>query len=94
MQLRSEYPAVISITENAASVRFANFKGIMQAKKKPLEVLDLEALGLAAGPGQASVRSVMVSAAARPEKTAGPKIDDDGTAAAQLAGFLADRRLI
>ena len=40
------------------------------------------------------MRSVMVSAAARPPKEAGPKVADDGTAAAQLAEFLATNRLI
>lgn len=94
MEINSELPAVISLTENAGEVRFANFKGIMQAKKKPVEVLNLESLEIAAGPEQASVRSVMVSAIARPEKEAGPKIQDDGTAATQLAEFLVTNRLI
>lgn len=93
-KLSAPFPALISITENAGEVRFPNFKGIMQAKKKPLETLDLAQLGITAGPEQASVRSVMVSAAARPEKTAGPKIEDDGTAAAQLADFLVGQRLV
>ena len=94
LRLSSPLPAVVSVTERSADPRFPNFKGIMQAKKKPLEVLSLADLGVAAGPDAAPVRSVMVSAAARPAKEAGPKIDDDGTAASQLAAFLADRRLI
>ena len=51
-------------------------------------------LGIQAGPEAASVRSVMVSATARPPKQAGPKVADDGTAASQLAEFLAAHRLI
>lgn len=94
LELSSSFPAVISVTEKAGEARFPNFKGIMQAKKKPLETLNLGDLGIHAGPESASVRSVMVSATARPEKVAGPKIEDDGTAAAQLTDFLVANRLI
>ncbi len=66
----------------------------MQAKKKPLATWWLDDLGIQAGPGVAAVRSVMVSAVERPAKQSGPKITDDGTAAAQLAEFLASNRLI
>lgn len=87
-------PAVASLTEKTPEPRFPNFKNIMAAKKKPLSTLSLADLGIVAGPVEAEYRSVMVSAAARPEKTAGPKIVDDGTAAQQLAAFLAENRLI
>lgn len=94
LQLSSGYPAVVSVTEKAAEARFPNFKGIMAAKKKPLESWSLAALGIQAGPEAATVRSVMVSAAARPPKKTGPKVADDGTAAAQLAEFLVANRLV
>ena len=94
LRLSSALPAVASVTERSADARFPNFKGIMQAKKKPLEVLPVAELGLQAGPDAATVRSVMVSATARPARQAGPKIADDGTAAAQLANFLAAQRLL
>ena len=94
LRLSSGLPAVVSVTEKTAEARFPNFKGIMAAKKKPLESLTLAELDLTAGPDNAPVRSVMVSAAARPPKQAGPKVnDDDGTAAAQLAEFLVSQRL-
>ncbi len=41
-------PAVISITEALPDARFPNFKGIMAAKKKPLEVLSLADLDVSA----------------------------------------------
>lgn len=41
-------PAVISITKALPDARFPNFKGIMAAKKKPLEVLSLSDLGASA----------------------------------------------
>jgi electron transfer flavoprotein beta subunit len=94
LQLSSTLPAVVSVTEKSAEARFPNFKGIMAAKKKPLDTWSLADLGIVAGPEAAHVRSVMVSAHARPPKQAGPKVTDDGTAAAQLAEFLVSNRLI
>ncbi|MGO4249898.1 electron transfer flavoprotein subunit beta [Paenarthrobacter sp. RAF54_2] len=91
LRLSSALPAVVSVTEKSADARFPNFKGIMAAKKKPLANWSLSDLGIAVTP---EVASVMVSASARPAKQAGPKVVDDGTAAAQLAEFLAANRLI
>ena len=94
LSLSSSLPAVVSVTEKAAEARFPNFKGIMRAKKKPLDTWALTELGIQAGPDSAPVRSVMVSASERPAKEAGPKVADDGTAAVQLADFLVSNRLV
>ncbi|WP_168628019.1 electron transfer flavoprotein subunit beta/FixA family protein [Cryobacterium sp. BB307] len=91
MTVSSALPAVISVTERAAEPRFPNFKGIMTAKKKPIGVLSLSELGLSEASGG---RSVVLSTQERPARTAGKKIVDDGSAAAQLADFLAAERLI
>src|SRR5690606_30252327 len=90
LEVSSALPAVVSVPERAAEPRFPNFKGIMSAKKKPLETLGLGDLGVSA-PG---ARSVVTNVAERPERSAGTKIVDDGTAAAQLVDFLASNRLI
>ncbi|MDY6056104.1 electron transfer flavoprotein subunit beta/FixA family protein [Micrococcus sp.] len=87
-------PAVATLTDRTPEPRFPNFKNIMAAKKKTIETLSLADLGLTAGPVEADRRCVMVSAAARPERQAGPKVVDDGTAAEQLVAFLAERRLV
>ena len=94
LSLHSALPAVVSVTERTAEARFPNFKGIMQAKKKPFATWSLSDLCVQTGPEAAAACSVMVSAAERPAKQSGPKITDDGTAAAQLADFLASHRLI
>lgn len=86
-------PAVISITEALPDARFPNFKGIMAAKKKPLEVLSLADLGVSADPALAP-RTIMTSVAEKPARTAGVKITDEGDAAAQLVEFLAQNRLV
>jgi electron transfer flavoprotein beta subunit len=86
-------PAVVSVTERSAEPRFPTFKGILRAKKKPLEVVTVADLGL--GPALAALSaSRVVSVARRPERAGGVIVRDDGTAAAQLTQFLAGRRLI
>ena len=86
-------PAVISITEALPDARFPNFKGIMAAKKKPLEVLSLADLGVSADPGGAP-RTIMTSVAEKPPRAAGVKITDEGDAAQQLVDFLVQNRLV
>lgn len=95
MMVHAALPAVISVTERAAEARFPSFKGVLGAKKKPIEVLRLADLGLAPETEFSGVgRSSIVSTAERPARDAGRKITDDGTAAAALADFLVDARLI
>lgn len=86
-------PAVISITEALPDARFPNFKGIMAAKKKPLEVLSLDDLGVSADPTVAP-RSIMTAVSEKPPRAAGVKITDNGDAAAQLVDFLVQNRLV
>ncbi|TFH98713.1 electron transfer flavoprotein subunit beta/FixA family protein [Micrococcus lylae] len=92
LTLEAPLPVVVFVTERVAEPRFPNFKGIMAAKKKPLERLSTEDLGLKAGPAHAPVRSVMVSASEAPAKEAGTVIVDDGQAAAKIVEFIEARR--
>jgi len=89
-QVSARLPAVISVTERTPEGRFPNFRGIMRARKKPMQVLSLGDLGL----GADAARSVVVSAAARPAREAGTKIVDEGDGGKQLAQFLAEQKLI
>lgn len=91
LTLRSEYPAIISVTERAAEARFPNFKGIMTAKRKPLTTLSVADLGVVVGDGASSI---VLQTAERPARAAGRKIVDDGSAASELAEFLVAGRLI
>lgn len=94
LSLSADLPALLSVTERAAEARFPSFKGIMRAKKKPLETWSLADLDISVDSSAVVARSVMVGAEERPPKQAGPKITDDGTAAAQLADFLVSHRLV
>ncbi|KUM33555.1 electron transfer flavoprotein subunit beta/FixA family protein [Arthrobacter sp. EPSL27] len=91
-QVSADLPAVISITEALPGPRFPNFKGIMAAKKKPLEVLTLANLGITADDPDAA-RSIMLTIAEKPPRAAGIKILDEGDAGEKLADFLIENRL-
>ena len=88
-------PAVVSVNEQIAEARYPSFKGIIGAKKKPVEVLTIADLGLAAGDtGAANSWSIVREVSPRPPRTGGTIITDNGTAAAQLADYLATAKLI
>lgn len=94
---RAALPAVISVTERCAEARFPSFKGIVTAKRKPLSVLSATELlvdGPAGAPGTGAARTVVLSTAVRPARTAGVKIVDDGRAGTELAEFLHAGRLV
>jgi electron transfer flavoprotein beta subunit len=88
----AKLPAVISITEALPGARFPNFKGIMAAKKKSLELLTLADLGITADDPEAA-RSIMLTVAEKPPRAAGVKIIDQGDAGEKLADFLVENRL-
>lgn len=92
-QVSVSMPAVISITEANPDGRFPNFKGIMAAKKKPVETLSLADLEINADPG-AAPRGIMVSVAQKPPREAGTKVVDEGDGGQQLAEFLVSNRLV
>ncbi|MHA7985293.1 electron transfer flavoprotein subunit beta/FixA family protein [Rathayibacter sp. CAU 1779] len=92
MKVEAQLPAVISITEQLPDPRFASLKGIMAAKKKPFDTLTLSSLGV--DPDALNPRSIMIAVAERPPRGAGVKVIDDGTAAQQLADFLAQKGLV
>ncbi len=92
-QISTALPAVISITEANPDGRFPNFKGIMAAKKKPVETFSLEDLGVSADPALAP-RAIMVSVSEKPPREAGTKVVDEGDAGKQLAEFLISNRLV
>lgn len=82
-------PVVLSVTDQANEPRYPSFKGIMSAKKKPVETLSLADLGIEPSDvGLAAARSQVESYEARPPRTAGTIVTDDGAAADKLVEFL------
>ena len=95
--VESALPAVVSVVEAINEPRYPSFKGIMAAKSKPLDVKSAADLGIdAAAVGQANARAVLTEFEARPPKEAGTIVEDDGSgsAAAQLADWMQDKKFI
>jgi electron transfer flavoprotein beta subunit len=88
-------PALASVTDRTGEARYPSFKGIMSAKKKPIEVLGLSDLGVdpaQVGPGAS--RTVVRSVTPRPPRQAGERAFDDGTGGAVLADFLSAQKFV
>ena len=89
-------PIVLSVTDQSGEARYPSFKGIMAAKKKPLETWSLSDLGVDAGEvGLAVAWSQVEDTTARPPRTAGEVVtDEDGSGADALVEFLASKKFI
>jgi electron transfer flavoprotein beta subunit len=88
-------PAVVSVVEKINEPRYPSFKGIMAAKKKPVQALTLADLGVDAdAAGLAGSRSAVADFAARPPRAAGQVVKDEGDGGTKVAAFLAGRKFI
>ncbi len=88
-------PAVVSVVEKINEPRYPSFKGIMAAKKKPVETLSVADAGLdAARIGASAAWSNVADFAARPPKAAGVVVTDDGDGGVKIADFLTDQKFI
>ena len=91
--MSANFPAVVSVIEKINEPRYPSFKGIMAAKKKPIETKTVGDLGLS-DVGLASAWSVVDDATARPPRAKGIKVEDSGDGGTKLVEFLAEKRLV
>ena len=88
-------PAVVSVVEKINEPRYPTFKGIMAAKKKPVQTLTLADLSVdASSVGLANAATAVADFAARPPRAAGVIVKDEGDGGTKAAGFLAERKFI
>jgi len=89
-------PVVVSVTDQSGEARYPSFKGIMAAKKKPLETWSLSDLGVSPEQvGLSTSWSQVEATEARPPRTQGEVVtDEEGSGAAKLAEFLASKKFI
>jgi electron transfer flavoprotein beta subunit len=93
--LEAPLPAIVSTWDTINEPRYPSFKGIMAAKKKPVQTLTLADLGIDPGTvGLASATSAVVDFAGRPPKGEGVKVPDEGDGAEKLVGFLAAQKIV
>ena len=94
-EVEGSTPAVVSVVEKINEPRFPSFKGIMAAKKKPIETIAAADAGVdAAQVGAGAAWSEVVEFADRPPKAAGVKVEDAGDGGVKIADFLAEQKLI
>jgi len=89
-------PFVLSVTDQSGEARYPSFKGIMAAKKKPMETWSLADLGVEADQvGLSAAWTQVEDTTARPPRTQGEIVtDEDGSGATALAEFLASKKFI
>src|SRR5260221_13220050 len=88
-------PAVVSVVEKINEPRYPSFKGIMAAKKKPVQTMSVADIGLDASQvGLANAASEVLSFAKRPPRQAGTIVTDEGDGGSKAAEFLAARKCI
>ncbi|MBD3689909.1 electron transfer flavoprotein subunit beta/FixA family protein [Nanchangia anserum] len=89
--LTAPYPLVCSVTDEANQPRTPGFKLMLAAKKKPIEVWDLDALAIDGQPryGSEAAGTQMLRADKRDERRGeGRIVTDSGTGGVELAQFL------
>ncbi|MDX6262589.1 MAG: electron transfer flavoprotein beta subunit [Kribbellaceae bacterium] len=89
-------PLVLSVSDQSGEPRYPSFKGIMAAKKKPVETWSLADLEISPDQvGAASAWTEVTEVTARPPRSAGTIVtDEDGSGAAQLVEFLSTNKFL
>ena len=94
-QVEASLPAVISVVEKINEPRYPSFKGIMAAKKKPMQVMSCADAGIDTSlVGLANAATEVVDFAERPPRQSGTIVKDDGDGGAKAAEFLAAQKFI
>ncbi len=94
-QVEAQLPAVISVVEKINEPRYPSFKGIMAAKKKPMQVLSCADAGIDPSlVGLANAATEVVDFSERPPRQAGTVVKDEGDGGAKAAEFLATSKFI
>ena len=94
-EVSSTLPAVISVVEKINEPRYPSFKGIMAAKKKPVQTMSLADAGIdLAAVGLGGAATEVVDHTQRPPREAGTIVKDEGDGGGKAAEFLAVSKFI
>jgi electron transfer flavoprotein beta subunit len=93
--IEAPVPAVVAVSDAINEPRYPSLKGIMGAKKKPQETVSLSDLGIDAGEaGEGGSRTEVYALNDPPARGDTVKIEDDGTAAEKILGFLLEKKAL
>lgn len=88
-------PLVLSVTDQTGEARYPSFKGIMAAKKKEVTQWSLSDLGVDASQvGLDAAWTKVSSFEARPARTAGVIVTDEGDGGTKLVEYLASQKFV
>lgn len=96
LTVEAQLPAVVSVTDQSGEARYPSMRGILAAKKKPVQTWSLDDLGLdPAGVGLSAAWTKVLDTTPRPPKEPGRVVaDEDGAGATALVQFLAAGKYI
>jgi electron transfer flavoprotein beta subunit len=90
-----QLPALVAVSDAINEPRYASLKGMMGAKKKPLDVLTIAALGFdATEAGRAGSKTSVLGIGAPPVRAGAVTIEDDGNAARAILDYLMEKQLV
>jgi len=93
--IEATLPAVVAVSDAINEPRYTSLKGMMAAKKKPLDTLTASDLGLSADSvGVSGSQTVVLGTGAPPERAGAVTIEDDGSAAQSILDYLTERDLV
>lgn len=94
-KVEASLPAVVSVVEKINEPRYPSFKGIMAAKKKPVQKFGLaEAEIDPSQVGLANSWSEVADFEAAPPRAAGTVVKDEGDGGVKVADFLASKKFV
>jgi len=85
----SELPALLGVTAGVVEPRYPTFKGIMQAKSKPVDTLTASDLGV-----EQSVGQVVTSVTSVASREVGDIVEDEGEAYLKIVELLEEAKVI
>jgi electron transfer flavoprotein beta subunit len=86
---------VVSVWDTINEPRYPSFKGIMEAKKKPVQTLSIADLGISADEvGFAGASTAVVEHSKRPPRQGGTRVTDEGEGGVKLVEFLASEKFV
>ncbi len=94
--LEAPLPAVVAVSDAINEPRYPSLKGIMGAKKKPMETVSLADLGVDKGDvGEAGSSTEVLGTGAPPPRGDTQRVEDEGgDSAEKIVAFLRERKLV
>jgi electron transfer flavoprotein beta subunit len=94
-RIEVKLPAVVAVSDAINEPRYTSLKGMMGAKKKPLDTMTAAELGIAADAvGAAGSLTTVLGVGAPPARPGAVTIEDDGAAAQAILDYLVQRELV